>query len=60
MPTSSEPTRPGAFGDSDGSQIVEDSVGLFERQAHDGHNGAQVLARSQLGNHAAVFSVRDL
>ena len=34
--------------------------GLFERQADDGHDGAQMLARGQLGNHAAVFSMRDL
>jgi hypothetical protein len=48
----------GAFGDGDGGEIVEIGAGLFESQAHHGHDGAQVLARGKLGNHAAVFSVR--
>lgn len=49
-----------AFGDSDGGQVIETRVGLFESEAHNGHDGAQVFARSQLGNNAAIFSVREL
>ncbi len=50
----------GTFGDGDGGEIVETGAGLFESQAHHGHDSAQVLARGELGNDAAVFCVRDL
>ena len=52
----------GAFGDGDGGEIVERERRLVrERQAHHGHDGAQVFARGELGNHAAVLPcVREL
>jgi S-adenosylmethionine:tRNA ribosyltransferase-isomerase len=47
----------GTFGDRDGGKIVERCAGFFESQANHGDDGAQVLARGKLGNHAAVFAV---
>ncbi len=48
----------GACGDGDGGEIVEAHAGFFEAEANHGDNGAQVFARSQLRDHAAVFAVR--
>ena len=47
----------GAGGDGDGVEIGEGDVGLSERGADDGNDGAEMLAAGQLGNDAAVAGV---
>ena len=58
MPTSSEPTRPGPSVTAMAARSSKLRAGLFESQAHHGHDGAQMLARRKFGNDAAVFAVR--
>ena len=44
----------GAGGDGDGVEVGERDVGLGERGADDGNDGAEMLAAGQLRHHAAV------
>ena len=48
----------GTLRDGNRLKIFEPRPGLFERQTDGGHDGAQVLARGEFGNHAAVFGMR--
>jgi poly(A) polymerase len=48
-------TGPGS--DSNGVETVEGNPGASEGFAHDGHNGAQVFAAGELGNHSPVRRV---
>jgi len=47
----------GALGDGDGVDFSESDFCLVERFAHDWDDFAEMLARGQFGNNAAVFAV---
>ena len=58
MPTSSEPTKPGPCVTAMAARSpswVDDS---FQRQADGGDDGAQMLARGELRDYAAVLRMR--
>ena len=46
--------EPGTLGDRDGVDRLVRLAGVVERLAHDGNDGAQMLARSQFGYHSTV------
>ena len=48
----------GTGGDGDGVEIGEGDVGLGQRGADHGNDGAEMLAAGQLRHHAAVAGVR--
>ena len=45
-------------GDGDGREVLEAGGRAKQGFAHDGNDGAQVLARCQFGDHTAVLAVR--
>ncbi len=47
----------GAGGDGDGVEIGEGDVGLLERGADDGNDGAEMLAAGQFGDDSAIAGV---
>jgi len=47
----------GAGGDSNGIEIGESNLGLFERGTNDGNDGAEMLAAGELGDDSAISGV---
>ncbi len=47
-----------SFGNGDRGEIFEACRGFLEREAHRRHDGAQVLTRGKLRNHAAEAGMR--
>ncbi len=57
-PDQEGPDQPRALGDRDGADVVERQTGRRERLVHDRVDRAQVVARGDLGHHAAVGRVQ--
>ena len=47
----------GSDGDGDGREVVQAGGGAVQGFADDGNDGAQVLARGEFGDHAAILPV---
>lgn len=47
----------GSLGDGDGGEVVQIRIRLLQGAAHNRNNRAEVLARGEFGNDAAVFAV---